>query len=159
MKGIRKYGFKCGYTDIFAGDSTDSEKRNEEEVVLFNEEKGLIIYAHTFCGKRMSKAVIYGQIPQSLQDMTAGQKNFFINHSICIKSNKSGIAFEMRVSKDFESFMKKLLEDFTFLPQWEDGITPDFLNYVERRGNSISRENIKKEKLSGCAPEIKRIIA
>lgn len=156
---IRRYGFRCGYTDIFEGDGINSKKSNEEEVILFNEEKGLIIYAYTFCGKRMGRATIYGQIPQKFQSMTEKQKRFFTNYAICMKSSKDGIAFEMRVSKDFESFMRRLFDCFDFLPQWKDGIIPNFLNYVESRASHDEHRSTTETKLNSCFQEVRRIIA
>lgn len=156
-----EYGFKCGYTDLFKGHGIEKRyalKENvEEEVVLYHLEKGLIIYAETFGGRKMGTASIYGQFSKQSRNMTVKQRLFFVEHISSMKSSINGMAFEMKVPKNFREFMCRLLNDFEFLSPWKDGIMPYILNYIERADSSIDHSKANMDKFVKCLLEVKRI--
>lgn len=59
----RAYGFKCGFCQNFIGTGWSDEKGiEEEEIIFFHEEKGLILHAESLDGKYVNSAKVYGEI-------------------------------------------------------------------------------------------------
>lgn len=60
---VRTYGFKCGFCQKFTGTGWSDEKGiEEEEIIFFHEEKGLILHAESFDGKSVNSAKVYGEV-------------------------------------------------------------------------------------------------
>lgn len=74
-----------------------------------------------------------------------------------MKSSKGGMAFAMHFTNNIGEFMQRLLGGFSFTNPWEDGIMPDFRNYMER-GSNIIGEEIATKKLGESSIEVRQII-
>ena len=159
LREAEKWGFKCGNTDIFDAQTGNiSKKVTEEEVLLFNLETGLIIYAQSVAGKKMGPTILYGQLEGNFHDMTQTQHDLFQENVSSIKTGKGTIAFSMVVPRNFDDFMSKLLHNFTFLRHWRNGIIPNLLNYIQKKDGSVDHRSLNAEKLRQCSEDIKSII-
>lgn len=149
-------GFELGFHKQFVGHGAKRTSNvNEEEVILFHKEKGLIIYAETFGGRNMGRAVIYGEVKGKLR----GKENL-TKYFSKMKTGDGIIAFAMRVSKNFQKFgqiLEKMFQNFTFVENWEIGFETNFLNYEEREHHQ-SNTQITEQKIQESCPEVRRII-
>lgn len=149
-------GFEPGLHKQFVGHGAKRTSNvNEEEVILFHKEKGLIIYAETFGGRNMGRAVIYGEVKGKLR----GKENL-TKYFSKMKTGDGIIAFAMRVSKNFQEFgqiLEKMFQNFTFVENWEIGFETNFLNYEEREHHQ-SNTQITEQKIQESCPEVRRII-
>lgn len=58
----KAYGFKSGYCQKFTGTGWSDKDVEEEEIIFFHEEKGLILHAESFDGKSVNSAKVYGEV-------------------------------------------------------------------------------------------------
>lgn len=59
---VKTYGFKSGYCQKFTGTGWSDKGIEEEEVIFFHEEKGLILYAESYDRKSVNSAKVYGEV-------------------------------------------------------------------------------------------------
>lgn len=162
LRVTKKYGFKCGYCDIFYGHGVKNPYRIqrviEEEVVLYNPSNGLIIYAQTFNGRKKGAAVVYGQFQGYPRRMGSKQQRFFETHVAMMRKGIDGLGFEMKIPSDFEGFISELFENFKFFPIWNVDLRPSFLNYMQRENREIDRKKENDEKISGFSEDVLMIM-
>lgn len=156
LQKICAMGFKCGFRKHFVGHGVKKANLfDEEEVILFLEDKGILIYAETFGGKNMGRAVVYGEIRGKLKekkDITVYFKK--------MQTGENSISFSMRVSKNFDEFrmiMEQIFGSSDFDQVWENGMEPIFLNYMEKERHEKAQQ-VTEEKIASSCPEVKKII-
>lgn len=58
----KAYGFKSGYFQKFTGTGRSNKGVEEEEIIFFHKEKGLILHAESYDGESVNNANVYGEV-------------------------------------------------------------------------------------------------
>lgn len=150
----KAYGFKCGFYKEFIGGRCPTIKFQEEEVILFHEEKGLIIYAESFGKKEVSRAILYGEVNFEGKELKSEQcKTYFLTENI-----GNITCFNADLSKQFDLRLDSILKTFEFSKVWSRIHFLWFLNYMENMDEYSDYEKINQQKIEAATPEVRKII-
>lgn len=148
----KAYGFKSAYSQKFI----NGNGIEEEEILFFHEEKGLILHAESYNGKSVNSAKVYGEV--KIGDKL--EKNQFEALNGCSSSNNGNgtMAFDVDVREGFRFHLNALTEAFEFSKSWTKVPFLWFLNYMDTKGPTYNYKKITSEKIDACTPEVKKII-
>ena len=149
------YGFNCGFCQKFVGSLSD-KSFEEEEIIFFHQEKGLILHAESFEGSRVNRAEVYGEV---LMD----EENSYLLESLIgcnqyIENANGTISFSVDVRYGIYSQIDTISENFVFSKSWSKVPFLSFHNYMDIKDENYSYEKINKQKIASCTPEVRTII-
>lgn len=151
----RAYGFKCGFCQKFIGTGWSDEKGiEEEEIIFFHEEKGLILHAESFGGKSVNRAEVYGEVKIN-ETVTENQWDALNN---CGDNGNGTMHFHVDVREGFRFHLDAISEVFEFSRSWTKVPFLWLLNYMDTKKKNYSYEEINKQKINACTPEVQKII-
>lgn len=154
----KAYGFKCGFCQKFTGTGLSDEKGiEEEEIIFFHEEKGLILYAESFDGKSVNSATVYGEVKLNGDKLEEDQCNALNGCSHGGNGNGT-MAFSVDVREGFRFHLDAVSEAFEFSKSWSKVPFLWFLNYMDTEKKNYNYEKINKQKIASCTPEVRKII-
>ena len=158
-------GFENALTLPFIGTSSyEDAKRDEEEIIFFHKEKGLILHAVSFtlCEERsVNSAKVYGEIKIG-EKLSDAQWNAL--HGCSHGGTGHGtMTFDVDVREGFCHHINAISEVFEFLPNWTEVPFLWFLNYTEEHNlpecfGDKTYEKITHDKIKACKPEVSKII-
>ena len=157
------YGFKVGYQKSIKDGRYENDTVTKDEVILFHEEKGIIIYAESYVdsimsgGKGVNRAVVYGEVIAD-GELTEMQRAAFVGSHGSLKNHKGFVRFNFHATHyGLRSSLDALSANFEFSKHWRKDHFVWFLNYFEGdKGDDYDR--IDKEKIAQCSPEVGKII-
>lgn len=153
----RAYGFKCGFCQKFIGTGWSDEKGiEEEEIIFFHEEKGLILHAESFGGKSVNSAEVYGKVKIN-ETVTENQLNA-LNGCGHGGNGNGTMHFDVDVREGFRFHLDAISEVFEFSKSWTKVPFLWLLNYRDTKKKNYSYEKINKQKINACTPEVQKII-
>lgn len=150
LKIAKLCGFKYGYSKKFMGRHVE-----EEEVILFHESKGLILYAETYRGKWLNNAEVYGEVKNA--NNTFNENQLKALKCFDFQNNYGTRFFCMNVSKYCKYYLIDLLENFELSDTWNRVPLLAFLNYMELK-HERNYKAISHWKITESSPEVKKII-
>ena len=152
----KAYGFKSGYCQKFTGTGWSDKGVEEEEIIFFHEEKGLILHAESYDGKSVNSANVYGEVKIG----NKLEKNQWEALSGCSHGgNGNGtMSFDVDVREGFRFHLDALSEAFEFSKSWSKVPFLWFLNYMDTKNENYSYEKINKQKIDASTPEVRKII-
>lgn len=153
----KAYGFKCGFCQKFTGTSWSDEGVEEEEIIFFHEEKGLILHAESFNGKSVNSAKVYGEVKLKGGNLEENQWDALTGCSHCGNENGT-MSFDVDVREGFRFHLDAVSEAFEFSKSWSTVPFLWFLNYMDTKDENYSYEKINKQKIAVCTPEVRKII-
>lgn len=154
----KAYGFKCGFCQKFTGTSWSDEKGiEEEEIIFFHEEKGLILHAESFNGKSVNSAKVYGEVKLNGDKIEEDQWNALNGCSHGGNGNGT-MYFNVDVREGFRFHLDAVSEAFEFSKSWSKVPFLWFLNYMDTKKKNYNYEKINKTKIASCTPEVRKII-
>ncbi len=161
----KSLGFENGLTKAFVGTSSwEDTKRDEEEIIFFHKEKGLILHAVSFtCGgeRSVNSAKVYGEIKIG-ENLSDNQWNAL--HGCSHGGTGHGtMEFNVDVREGFRHHINAISEAFEFVQNWTQVPFLWFLNYTEEHSlpdsfGDKTYEKITKKKIKACSPEVSKII-
>lgn len=146
-------GFKCGYCKKFTRIGY-KEPIEDEKIIFFNKEKGLILFATTIFGSKLIFATLYGELKlNDSSQITDKQKAVSETFNAFSVHRKIGniIDFELDVSTGLRFYVDALSEAFEFSQKWNG---PHFFNFLMYDKDGVTKSEIEEI----AAPEIKEII-
>ncbi|MBE5821974.1 MAG: hypothetical protein E7311_05260 [Clostridiales bacterium] len=141
-------GFKIGYTNNFEYNLLGA-KSLEEEIIFFNEEKGLILYATSFRGV-VNSASLYGEFHSESYPELAFQ------FRTSEWKDDGTFIFELDATS-MQWLLRMISDQYVFSKKWKHKKFLWFVNYVETK-EEYDPEQINNKKLMFAAPEVRRII-
>lgn len=165
-----EWGFRVAYRQDYVhypGEEAiiDGEKAIiDEEVILFNKQKGLLIYAVSFDQKAIvNSATLYGEasIKDGISIKEASRALWGCNPSPLIDDadNAIPITFHADIRKGFGATLSRIEEKWDFFPLWTDKHRfLWFLNQVENKGTCDDYEIIANLKISQMCPEARNMV-
>lgn len=154
----KAYGFKCGFCQKFTGTGwSDKKGIEEEEIIFFHEEKGLILYAESFDGKSVNSAKVYGEVKLNENKIEEDQWNALNGCSHGGNGNGT-MYFNVDVREGFRFHLDAVSEAFEFSKSWSKVQFLWFLNYMDTKKKNYNYEQINKKKIASCTPEVRKII-
>lgn len=153
----KAYGFKCGFCQKFTGTGWSYEGIEEEEIIFFHEEKGLILHAESFGGKSVNSAKVYGEVKLNDGELERCQWDALDGCSHCDNGNGT-MCFEVDVREGFRFHLDAVSEAFELSTSWSKVPFLWFLNYMDTKNKNYSCEKINKQKIDVCTPEVRKII-
>ena len=154
----KAYGFKCGFCQKFTGTGWSDEKGiEEEEIIFFHEEKGLILHAESFDGKSVNSAKVYGEVKLNGDKLEEEQWNALNGCSHGGNGNGT-MYFNVDVREGFRFHLDAVSEAFEFSKSWSKVQFLWFLNYMDTKKKNYNYEKINKKKIASCIPEVRKII-
>lgn len=156
---VQKYGFTIGYLRNFEGHgwSYNGGLTNEEEIIFYNRENGLVLYANSFGRTAINQAILYGEIDYTCS-FNGKQKTLIAR---CRTTQRSGnvLSFSMEVGKGFEHYVTRLEESFNFCTPWSIEKELRFVNYMERETHERAFwKNCAQRKVEQCSHELRAIM-
>ena len=154
---VKAYGFKCGFRKKFMGTGwSDIKDVEEEEVIFFLEEKGLILYAESFGRDSINSAVVYGEVKTN-DELEENQWNALTGCSY--GGNRNGtMSFDVDCREGLRFHLDAISEVFEFSKSWTRIPFLWFLNYMDTKDENYNYEKITKQKIDECSPEVRKII-
>lgn len=153
----KAYGFKRGYCQKFTGTGWSDKGVEEEEIIFFHEEKGLILHAESYDGKSVNSAIVYGEVKINGGKLERNQWDAL--NGCSNGSNENGtMSFEVDVREGFRFHLDALSEAFEFSKSWTKVPFLWFLNYMDTKDKNYSYEKINKQKINASTPEVRKII-
>ena len=150
-------GFKSGFCHKFTGTGWSDEGVEEEEIIFFHEEKGLLLYAETFGGESVNDAHVFGEVKINGEKLT--RRQFDALNGCSYGGNKNGtISFEVDVREGFRFHLDALSETFEFSKSWSKLPFLWFVNYMEKKVENYDYEKITMKKIDASTPEVHKII-
>ena len=154
----KAYGFKCGFCQKFTGTCCSDKKGvEEEEIIFFHEGKGLILHAESFDGKYVNSAKVYGEVKLNGDKIEEDQWNALNGCSHAGNGNGT-MYFNVDVREGFRFHLDAVSEAFEFSKSWSKVQFLWFLNYMDTKKKNYNYEEINKEKIASCTPEVRKII-
>ena len=153
----KAYGFKCGFCQKFTGTGWSDEGIEEEEIIFFHEEKGLILHAESFDGKSVNSARVYGEV--KLNDGKLERCQWDALNGCSHGGNGNGtMYFDVDVREGFRFHLDAVSEAFELSTSWSKVPFLWFLNYMDTKDENYSYEKINEQKIAACTPEVRKII-
>lgn len=112
----KAYGFKSGYCKKFIGTGWSDKGIEEEEIIFFHEDKGLILHAESYNGKSVNSAHVYGEVKigDKLEE-NQWEALYGCSHG----GNGNGtMSFDVDVREGFRFHLDALSEAFEFSKSW-----------------------------------------
>lgn len=156
VKIVKAYGFKCGYCQKFIGTGWSDKDVEEEEIIFFHEEKGLILHAESFNGKSVNSATVYGEI--KIGDKLEENQYEALNGCSHGGNGNGTMSFDVDVREGFRFHLDALCEAFEFSKSWSTLPFLWFLNYMDSKDENYDFEKITKQKINASTSEVKKII-
>ena len=153
---VKAYGFKSGYCQKFTGTGWSDKGVEEEEIIFFHEEKGLILHAESYDGKSVNSAKVYGEVKIG-EELERNQWEALNGCSHGGNGNGT-MSFNVDVRKGFRFHLDALSEAFEFSKSWTKVPFLWFLNYMDTKDKNYSYEKINKQKIDASTPEVRKII-
>lgn len=153
---VKAYGFKSGYCQKFTGTGWSDKGVEEEEIIFFHEEKGLILHAESFNGTSVNSAKVYGEVKIG-DKLEKNQWEALNGCSHCGNGNGT-MSFDVDVREGFRFHLDALSEAFAFSKSWSKVPFLWFLNYMDTENENYSYEKINKQKIDASTPEVRKII-
>lgn len=152
----KAYGFKSGYCQKFTGTGWSDKGVEEEEIIFFHEEKGLILHAESFSGKSVNSAKVYGEV--KIGDKLE-EKQWEALNGYSHGSNGNGtMHFEVDVREGFRFHLDAISEAFEFSKNWSEVPFLWFLNYMDSKVENYDFKKITNQKINASTSEVKKII-
>lgn len=149
----KAYGFKCGLCQKFTGDAREGGVE-EEEVILFHEEKGLILYATSYDKTMLNDAYVYGEVKMTKEK---DYENLHILFRPNVNEN-STCSFSIQVIYGLCYRLELISKNYKFSKTWSTKQSLCFINYMDREVKNYNREEINCKKIAACVPEVRKII-
>ena len=161
----KAYGFKSSYYNKFM--NRYCEDFEEEEIIFFHEEKGLILYAESFTYKNdsqksVNRAHVYGEIKCSFNTLLENP------HRILRQCNTGStpygtIYIDVDVYEGLRCKLDGIAESFEFMKIWNQANNNTtfllfFLNNRETMNINYNSREINRKKIDACTPEVRKII-
>ncbi len=159
IESAKAYGFKCGFRQKFTGSGLSEEKSfEEEEIIFFHEEKGLILYAESCEETSVGDVVVYGEVKADHRNEK--QIKALEGSSNC--GNRNGTwSFKFKLKDGLHLYLNAVSEAFEFSKTWRSPHYLLFLNYMDwKKHNSFDSDvdEITNQKIAACTPEVRKII-
>ena len=152
----KAYGFKSGYCQKFTGTGWSDKGVQEDEIIFFHEEKGLILHAESFNGKSVNSAKVYGEV--KIDDKLEENQREALN-GCSHGSNRNGtMHFEVDVREGFRFHLDAISEAFEFSKNWSEVPFLWFLNYMDSKVENYDFKKITTQKINASTSEVKKII-
>lgn len=149
----KAYGFECGFCEKFTGTAKKGVK--EEEIIFFHKEKGLILYAESYCGNSVCGATVYGEVKNK---ETFERKHWNVLNGCSYDCNPNGtISFEASAMQGLCSRLNAISEEFEFSTNWTKIPFLNFQNYMDSKEDDCVKK-INQQKIEACKPEVRKII-
>lgn len=152
----KAYGFKSGYCQKFTGTGWSDKGVEEEEIIFFHEEKGLILHAESFDRKSVNSATVYGEV--KIGDKLEKNQWEALNGCSHGGNGNGTMFFDVDVREGFRFHLDALSEAFEFSKSWSKVPFLWFLNYMDTKNENYSYEKINKQKIDASTPEVRKII-
>ena len=149
-------GFKSGYCQKFTGTGWSDKGVEEEEIIFFHEEKGLILHAVSFSGKSVNSAKVYGEV--KIGDKLEENQWEALNGCSNGGNGNGTMSFDVDVREGFRFHLDALSEAFEFSKSWSTVPFLWFLNYMDTKDENYSYKKINEQKIDACTPEVRKII-
>lgn len=149
---VKAYGFTIGYCQKFTG----TNSAEEEEILFFHEEKGLILHAESYNGEFVNSAEVYGEV--KIGDKLEENQWEALNGCSHGSNGNGTMAFTVDVRKGFRFHLDSLSEAFEFSKSWTKVPFMWFLNYMDTKIQNYDYKKITSKKIDACTPEVKKII-
>lgn len=152
---VKGYGFKKGFFKNFIGDDCI----NEEEIIFYHEENGLILYAESYGGEIVNKATVYGEVRASYM-LTEKQRKSLDNCSYWFNRNGT-MHFDIDVRKGLRFHLDVLSKAFKFSKSWTKVSPMQLFNYMDEKSKNFNYkeiDKINKQKLEESTPQVRKII-
>lgn len=157
IENMKAYGFKHGFCQKFTGTGRSDKGVEEEEIIFFHEEKGLILHAESYNGNSVNRAHVYGEV--KINDEKLDKKQWGALNGCSSGSNGNGtMHFEIDVREGFHFYLDAISEAFEFSKNWTTVPFLWFLNYMDTKEKGYNYEEISKKKIAACTPEVRQII-
>ena len=156
---VRQCGFQIGYLRKFIGHgwSYNGGKTIEEEIIFYDRETGLVLYANSFGGTVMNQAVLCGEI--DCTTLFNSKQKALMTHCSTMKRRENLLFFSMDVGKGFKHYVTKLKENFNFVTPWSVEEELLFVNYMEiENTNGVFWKDCTQKKLEQCNNELRTIM-
>lgn len=148
------YGFKCGLRQNFTGNARQGGI--EEEIIFFHEEKGLILYAHSYDQTCVNDAMVYGEVRIKEEELSAKQLHALYRPYV---NENNTCSFSVQVVYGLFSHLDAISEVCEFSKTWSTKNTSLWLlNYMDVKVENHDREKINQHKIDVCTPEVRKII-
>ncbi len=156
LETAKEGGFECGFKGTFERQSRKCETVmvQEEEVILYNKDTGIVLYAESVDGEFLAQATISCEIEGTFSTLNSLQKHFF-ERATTIERGDTGIGFSMHVRRDIKETLEEIQKLFRLVPVWDTQLVPNCLNYAERKNLKRGRNLLKLKK---CTQGVKAII-
>lgn len=152
----KAYGFKSGYCQKFTGTGWSRKDVEEEEIIFFHEEKGLILHAESYDGKSVNSARVYGEV--KIGDKLEKNQWEALNGCSHGGNGNGTMSFDVDVREGFRFHLDALSEAFEFSKNWTKVPFLFLLNYMDTRDENYNYKKINKQKIDACTPEVRKII-
>lgn len=152
----KAYGFKSGYCQKFTGTGWSDKGVEEEEIIFFHEEKGLILHAESFDGKSVNSAKVYGEV--KIGDKLEKNQCEALDGCSYGYNGNGTMYFDVDVREGFRFHLDALSEAFEFSKSWSKVPFLWFLNYMDTENKNYSYEKINMQKIVASTPEVYKII-
>lgn len=151
------YGFKQGYKENIRGDNF-SKELNEELMIFYHEEKGLILYVETGNDKSVIKeSEVYGEINAVFEELSSKQIQA-LGLVTFYDPNDVTISFSISIFDEILVTLEILLNEFEFCNKWPQVPFLYFLTSIEIFEKSSDYRTITAKRLTKCSKEIKEVI-
>ena len=147
LRIVKDYGFKIGYCQKYTN-SWSSKGTEEENIIFFLEEKGLILHASSYEGN-LNTAKIYGGV--KVGDKVEKQQIKALEWCSCGHNGNGTMHFDVDVREGFRYHLDALLEAFEFSKSWTK---------VQHLNLDLSNEQIyiNRNMINQSCPEVRKII-
>lgn len=116
-----------------------SGRVEEEEIIFFHKEKGLILHAESYNGKSVNSAKVYGEV-KTADNLTT--KQLAALNDCSFGNNKNGaMHFDVDVREGFIFHLESLSEAFKFSHSWSTVPFLWFLNYMDTKDPDYDYKN------------------
>ena len=157
VKIILDYGFLIGYAENIRGDKIH-EEANEEIVICYHKEKGLVLFAESENSKAfLSELKIYGEIKSKHEDLTEQQK-CVLDCVTFYDPNGGTILFSIDTKKAVLRCLDEISENFELCKKWSKIPLLDFLTTLEVIEKSSDYKEITMERIMKSEKELKNIV-
>lgn len=159
VKFVEEYGFTLGYKETVPHSVPNTELEGEE-VIFFLPEKGLILYAESYDGIKISQATIFGEISaiKASSNLTISQMLPYFSIFMCVNyavNNRNITQFQLNAVDGIRYQLDMLLDTFELSKTWQH--VPEFMWLTSHadKGNFAQATN---QKIHLCPPEVHNIV-
>lgn len=160
----REYGFKSGFCQKFTGigpsDQGCTEYTEEEEIIFFHEEKGLILYVESLFNRNfVNNATVYGEVKID-ETLTRKQRDALspLSGCSCSDNGNGTMSFNVNLQTGFHSHLDAISEAFEFSKTWMKVPFMWFLNHMDTKKKKYDYKEISLQKIEASTPEVRKII-